>query len=91
MKDEFTARQRAISLRLSGRSVQTICRALGRSPRWFNKWWRRYLESGTEGLTNGLDRSAAEAERDGTLACREFVAHGDLRGAAAGGCPRGSV
>jgi hypothetical protein len=44
-----------------------------------------------EGLANGLDRSAAEAERDGTLACRKFVAHGDLRGAAAGGCPRRSL
>jgi transposase InsO family protein len=50
MCDEFTARQRAIALRLSGRPVQSICQALGRSPRWFNKWWRRYLESGTEGL-----------------------------------------
>ena len=44
-----------------------------------------------QGLTDGLDRSAAEAERDGTLACREFVVHGYLRGAAAGGCPRRSL
>jgi putative transposase len=50
MHDEFTARQRAIALRLSGRSVQSICQALGRSERWFHKWWRRYLESGAEGL-----------------------------------------
>jgi putative transposase len=50
MHDEFTARQRAISLRLSGRSVQSICQALGRSQFWFHKWWRRYLESGAEGL-----------------------------------------
>jgi len=50
MHDEFTARQRAITLRLSGRPVQDICQALGRSPFWFHKWWRRYLESGAEGL-----------------------------------------
>src|SRR5512143_2472725 len=50
MKDEFTARQRAISLRLSGRSVKYICSALGRSEFWFHKWWRRYTESGAEGL-----------------------------------------
>jgi putative transposase len=50
MHDEFTARQRAITLRLSGRPVQYICQALGRSERWFHKWWRRYLEAGAEGL-----------------------------------------
>ena len=44
-----------------------------------------------EGLADGLNRSAAEAELDGTLTCREFVAHGNLRGAAAGGCPRRSL
>src|SRR6516162_6397801 len=50
MHDEFTARQRAITLRLSGQPVQVICQALGRSAFWFHKWWRRYLESGAEGL-----------------------------------------
>ncbi len=50
MHDEFTARQRAITLRLSGRPVQYICQALGRSDFWFRKWWRRYLEEGAEGL-----------------------------------------
>ena len=50
MHDEFTARQRAITLRLSGRPVESICQALGRSQFWFHKWWRRYLESGAEGL-----------------------------------------
>jgi len=50
MHDEFTARQRAITLRLSGRPVQSICQALGRSEVWFHKWWRRYLESGAESL-----------------------------------------
>jgi putative transposase len=50
MYDDFAARQRAITLRLSGRSVQSICQALGRSERWFHKWWRRYLELGADGL-----------------------------------------
>ena len=50
MHDEFTARQRAIALRLGGRPVQSICRVLGRSDFWFRKWWRRYLEAGAEGL-----------------------------------------
>ena len=50
MNDEFTARQRAISLRLAGRPVKSICQALGRSEFWFHKWWRRYLEFGVDGL-----------------------------------------
>ncbi len=50
MHDEFAARPRAITLRLSGRPVPYICQALGRSTFWFHKWWRRYLESGAEGL-----------------------------------------
>jgi len=50
MHDEFAARQRAIALRLGGRPVQSICQALDRSPFWFHKWWRRYLEAGAEGL-----------------------------------------
>src|SRR6516165_1059381 len=50
MHDEFAARQRAITLHLSGRPVNFICQALGRSDRWFHKWWRRYLEAGPEGL-----------------------------------------
>jgi transposase InsO family protein len=50
MSDEFTARRRAIALRLSGRPVKSICSALGRSEFRFYKWWRRYLESGAEGL-----------------------------------------
>src|SRR5262249_52893538 len=35
-----------------------------------------------------LDGPAGEAETDGALTRREFVVHGALRGAAAGGCPR---
>jgi putative transposase len=50
MNDELSARHRAITLRLAGRPVKAICAAVGRSDRWFHKWWRRYLESGPEGL-----------------------------------------
>src|SRR6516165_1516141 len=50
MHDEFAARQRAITLHLSGRPVKALCAAVGRSDRWFHKWWRRYLEAGPEGL-----------------------------------------
>jgi transposase InsO family protein len=50
MHDELSARQRAITLRLAGRSVKEICQALARSEVWFRKWWRRYLELGVEGL-----------------------------------------
>jgi len=50
MHDELSARQRAITLRLAGRSVKDICQALARSEVWFRKWWRRYLELGAEGL-----------------------------------------
>lgn len=50
MQDEFAARQRAITLHLSGRPVNSICQALGRTEVWFYKWWRRYLEAGPEGL-----------------------------------------
>jgi len=50
MHDELTARQRAIRLRLSGRSVNSICSALGRVKAWFHKWWGRYLQAGPEGL-----------------------------------------
>jgi putative transposase len=50
MHDELTARQRAIRLRLAGRSVNSICSALGRAKAWFHKWWGRYLQAGPEGL-----------------------------------------
>jgi putative transposase len=50
MHDEFSARQRAITLRLGGRSVKQICLMLGRSEVWFRKWWHRYLQAGAEGL-----------------------------------------
>jgi transposase InsO family protein len=50
MRDELSVRQTAIQLRLAGESVKSICRTLKRSEAWFHKWWRRYLESGPEGL-----------------------------------------
>jgi putative transposase len=50
MHDELTARQRAISLRLAGRTVKQVCSALGCSEAWSQEWWRRHLETGPEGL-----------------------------------------
>jgi transposase InsO family protein len=50
MNDELAARHRAITLRLAGQTIKTICAAVGRTDRWFHKWWRRYLEAGPEGL-----------------------------------------
>lgn len=50
MNDDFSARQRAITLRLGGRSALDICPALGRSKTWLHKWWCRYLEFGADGL-----------------------------------------
>ena len=49
MSDEFTARQRAISLRIAGRSVKQICSTLSRGEAWFHKGWTCYLEAGPEG------------------------------------------
>ena len=82
MHDEFTARQRAIALRLGGRPVQSICQALGRSDFWFRKWWRRYLESGAAGLydvthaTHHIaQRIAPELERTILSIRRRLQAH----------------
>jgi putative transposase len=50
MNDELAARHRAITLRIAGRPVKAICAAVGRTPVWFHKWWRRYLEGGPDGL-----------------------------------------
>jgi hypothetical protein len=46
MNDEFTARQRAITLRLAGRPVKDVCR----TEAWFHKCRRRYVDLGAEGL-----------------------------------------
>jgi transposase InsO family protein len=82
MHDEFAARQRAVTLRLSGRSVQAICQTLGRSERWFHKWWRRYLESGADGLYDlthathhVAQRIAPELERTILSIRRRLQAH----------------
>jgi transposase InsO family protein len=50
MQNEYLDRQRAIRMRLAGESIEWICRTLQHSIPWFNKWWRRYLETGSEGL-----------------------------------------
>src|ERR1700760_1247192 len=44
-----------------------------------------------QGRADRLDGATAESESDGALACGEFVLHGDLRGAVAGGGPRRSL
>jgi putative transposase len=82
MKDELAARQRAITLRLSGRSVQSICAAVGRSEVWFHKWWNRYLITGPEGLYDltranhhVAQRIAPELERTILSIRRRLQAH----------------
>jgi putative transposase len=50
MNDEYHDRHQAVRLRLAGRSVKDICCLLGRTERWFHKWWDRYLQLGPEGL-----------------------------------------
>src|SRR3954453_23662461 len=63
MSDELTARQRAISLRLAGRSVKQICSTLSRGETWFHKWWHRYLEAGPEGLYDSTRACSHVARR----------------------------
>lgn len=62
MNDELAARHRAITLRLAGRSVKSICAAVGRSEFWFHKWWRRYCQAGAEGLYD-LTRATHRAQQ----------------------------
>ncbi len=81
MNDEFSARQRAVTLRLAGRSVKGICAALGRSEVWFHKWWGRYLQSGPEGLYDRtrarlvVQRISPELERTILSIRRRLQAH----------------
>jgi putative transposase len=82
MNDELTARQRAIRLRLAGRSVQHICSAVGRVEAWFHKWWGRYLRAGPEGLYDltranhhAAQRIPAELERAILSVRRRLQAH----------------
>jgi transposase InsO family protein len=81
MNDEFTARQRAITLRLGGRPVKDICQALGRTKAWLCKWWRRYLELGADGLydltraRHVVQRVPPELERTILAIRRRLQAH----------------
>lgn len=62
MNNELCDRQQAIKWRLAARSVEEICRLLGRSPAWFHIWWRRYRALGPNGLFD-LTRSTAQPRR----------------------------
>jgi putative transposase len=82
MHDELTARQRAIRLRLAGRTVKSICSAVGRGKAWFHKWWARYLQAGPEGLYDLTranhhiaDRIPPELERAILSVRRRLQAH----------------
>ena len=44
-----------------------------------------------DGGADGLDGSAGAAQGNGSMTSREFVVHDVLRGAAADGCPRGTL
>jgi transposase InsO family protein len=81
MHDELAARQRAISLRLTGQPVKRICAALGRTETWFHKWWGRYLQTGPEGLFDltrahhAIQRISPELERAILSVRRRLQAH----------------
>lgn len=62
MNNELLDRQQAIKLRLAGRSVEEICRIVGRSPAWFHIWWRRYRALGPNGLFD-LTRTTTQPRR----------------------------
>ena len=62
MNNELLDRQQAIKLRLAGRSVEEICRILGRSPASFHIWWRRYRALGPNGLFD-LTRTTTQPRR----------------------------
>ena len=47
---EEALRNEAINHRLAGERRCDICRALGRSTAWFDKWWARYRRDGRDGL-----------------------------------------
>jgi putative transposase len=81
MHDELAARQRAITLRLAGRSIKTICIVVGRSEVWLHKWWTRYLQAGPEGLydltraNHVTQRISPELERTILSIRRRLQAH----------------
>jgi hypothetical protein len=49
---EQSLRQEAIRRRLQGERRCDICRALGRSPRWFDKWWAEYRHDPSRALAD---------------------------------------
>jgi putative transposase len=49
---ERALRQEAIRRRLQGERRGDICRDLGRSPRWFDKWWAEYQRCPTTDLSD---------------------------------------
>lgn len=53
---EQDIRREAIRRRLQGEKPRDICRDLGRSPRWFDKWWTEYRR---DPHTDFVDRSRA--------------------------------
>jgi transposase InsO family protein len=81
MYDELAARHRAITLRLAGRTVKSICAAVGRSEFWFHKWWHRYRRVGAEGIydltraTHHAQRISPELERTILSIRRRLQAH----------------
>lgn len=50
--NEQAVRQEAIRRRLAGERRCDICRALERSPRWFDKWWAEYRRDPTSALAD---------------------------------------
>jgi len=80
MQNEYLDRQRAIQMRWAGDSIELIGHTLHRSVPWFNKWWRRYVEAGSEGLYDisrarhsAVNRTPAHLER-AILAIRRRLA-----------------
>ena len=53
---EQAVRREAIQRRWAGEARSEICRALGRSTSWFDKWWREYQQAPT---TDFADHSRA--------------------------------
>jgi len=50
MSTEIQRRQRAIRMRLAGKTVTEICEQLQRGRDWFYTWWGRYQAHGADGL-----------------------------------------
>jgi hypothetical protein len=50
MSTEIQRRQRAIRMRLAGKTVTWVCEQLQRGRDWFYTWWGRYQDQGADGL-----------------------------------------